>query len=156
MPNTSGETNVPIQDWTTGTLKVYHDEKIETLGQLFHKLRESDQIALQAALVAQEKAVAAALTAAKEAVLKAETAAEKRFESVNEFRQSLADQTATLLPRTEYDAAHQSVVEKIDGLTDRMNRKDGQSTGSDKTIAYIVTAISLGFGVVGMILAFNN
>lgn len=156
MTNIPGETTVPVGDWTTGTLKIYHDEKIASLKERYDDLRQADQIALQAALVAQEKAVAAALTAAKEAVLKAETAAEKRFESVNEFRQSLADQTATLLPRTEYDTAHKSVVEKIDGLTDRMNRKDGQSTGSDKTIAYIVTAISIGFGVVGMILAFNN
>lgn len=28
MSNPTGETNVPIGDWTTGTLKVYEDEKI--------------------------------------------------------------------------------------------------------------------------------
>ncbi len=50
---------------------------------------------------AQEKAVAAALAAAKEAVTKAEAAAEKRFDSVNEFRNTLKDQTATFLTRGE-------------------------------------------------------
>lgn len=50
---------------------------------------------------AQEKAVGAALAAAKEAVAKAETAAEKRFDAVNEFRSTLKDQQATLMPRTE-------------------------------------------------------
>lgn len=50
---------------------------------------------------AQEKAVAAALAAAKEAVVKAEAASEKRFDSVNEFRNTLKDQTATFITRGE-------------------------------------------------------
>lgn len=28
MPDTPSETNVPIADWTTGTLKIYHDAVI--------------------------------------------------------------------------------------------------------------------------------
>ena len=39
-----------------------------------------------------KKAVNAALQSAERAVLKAETAAERRFASVNEFRQTLSDQ----------------------------------------------------------------
>ena len=50
---------------------------------------------------AQEKAVAAALAAAKEAVLKAEVSNDKRFESVNEFRNTLKDQQGTYVTRTE-------------------------------------------------------
>lgn len=42
-----------------------------------------------------------ALTAADKAVNKAETATEKRFEGVNEFRQTLADQASRLMPREE-------------------------------------------------------
>jgi hypothetical protein len=75
---------------------------------------------LDATFAAQDKAVQAALTAAKEAAAKAEAAAEKRFESVNEFRAQLSDQANTFLPRTEYDAAHQSLSDKIDvGLETR-------------------------------------
>ena len=66
---------------------------------------------------AQEKAVHAALTAAKEAVSKAEIAAEKRFDSVNEFRRTLADQTSTFIPRPEYTQRLNSIDEKINAIT---------------------------------------
>src|ERR1700679_2961767 len=58
---------------------------------------DGQQKALQDALSSAEKAVNAALAAADRAVLKAETAAEKRFESVNEFRAVLSNQSATLM-----------------------------------------------------------
>ncbi len=61
---------------------------------------------------AQDKAVALSLASSKEAVLKAEVATERRFEGVNEFRAALSDQSATLLPRTEYSVQHQNLVDK--------------------------------------------
>lgn len=70
---------------------------------------------------AQEKAVQAALAAAEKAVTKAEVAAEKRFESVNEFRKTLSDQTASFLTRNEYNLQHQALSEKMDDVTVRMN-----------------------------------
>lgn len=50
---------------------------------------------------AQEAAVAAALASADRAVTKADMATEKRFESVNEFRNQLKDQTGTFITRGE-------------------------------------------------------
>jgi hypothetical protein len=64
----------------------------------------AEQTAMQAALASAERAVTAALDAAGKAVDKAETAAEKRFDSVNEFRQQLADQAATFMPRSESES----------------------------------------------------
>lgn len=66
---------------------------------------------------AQEKAVNAALIAAKEAVEKAEAAASKRFDSVNEFRQTLSDQTATFIPRPEYTQRLDSLEKSIGAVT---------------------------------------
>src|ERR1700686_742943 len=83
--------------------------------------------AVQTALTSAEKAVQAALAAAKEAVTKAEIANDKRFESVNEFRGQLADQTATLMPRTEFNVQHKTLEDKISTLTDRMNTADGKN-----------------------------
>ncbi len=82
----SGET-----EWTVSTLKEHFDQ-----------LRASDQ-----------EAIAAALAAAEKAVTKAEEASSKRFESVNEFRQTLSDQTATFLTRKEAMAALTAVVAVI-------------------------------------------
>jgi SMC interacting uncharacterized protein involved in chromosome segregation len=99
--------------------------------------------ALEAALLAAEKAVGTALTAAEKAVNKAETAAEKRFEAVNEFRQQLNDYQATLMPRNEYDSAHQSLVEKISDLSSRVDKTEGSSKGGQQMWGYVAAAIGL-------------
>lgn len=80
---------------------------------------------------AQEKAVAAALAAAKEAVVKAEGATEKRFDSVNEFRNTLKDQQQTLLPRNEAELRFKTVIERLAALetinTQAIGRTEGAS-----------------------------
>lgn len=91
--------------------------------------------------VAQERAVEAALTSAKEAVLKAETASEKRFEGVNEFRATLADQAATLISRTEVEQVIKALDEKVDAVTGRMDRLDGRSGGLNSSWGYLIGGI---------------
>lgn len=140
MPNTAGETTVPIGDWTTGTLKVYEDEKLATLKLLMDErkehlkeLRAADQRAIDAALVSQEKAI-----------IKAENAAERRFELLNELRDGVATKEQV-----------EAVDKLVDGITSRLDRIEGSGKGTANTIAYLVTAISVVFGAVGIILAFN-
>ena len=72
--------------------------------------RADDAKALVAALVAQDSAVQAALLAVKEQGSKADTANEKRFDQVNEFRNTLSDQAATFISRDVMDA----VISNID------------------------------------------
>jgi hypothetical protein len=78
--------------------------------------------AVNAALTAAEKAVNAALIAADRAVAKAEVAAEKRFEAVNEFRGTLADQATMLLPRSEADARFSSIAERWDQFSGALSK----------------------------------
>jgi phosphopantetheinyl transferase (holo-ACP synthase) len=80
---------------------------------------------------AQEKAVAAALAAAKEAVAKAEAAAEKRFEGLNEFRGTLKDQQATLMPRAEVSVLLKSMDDKFKAMEEKHR-------GTDERLAAIV------------------
>lgn len=72
--------------------------------------------ALDAALAAAKEAVATAMIAAEKATTKAETASDKRFASVNEFRQTLSDQTASFMPRGEAQSRLDGMAEKIDDL----------------------------------------
>jgi len=82
-----------------------------------HAQRFADQQrAVDAALAAQEKATSAALADAQRAVLKAESAAERRFEGVNEFRQTLSDQATHLMPRAEVQIELASLRGKIADL----------------------------------------
>ena len=83
------------------------------------------------------------MQAAKEATVKAETAADKRFESVNEFRQTLSDQTNTFVPRPEYTAQHKALEDKVDAVTDRMNLLHGRSSGYSQSWAIFVALITI-------------
>ena len=75
-------------------------------------LFEAQETAVNAALVAQEKAVAAALAASEKAVNKAEAAQGNVNTNQNEFRGSLKDQAATLMPRSEAE----SIFRELRGL----------------------------------------
>ena len=127
----SGETELRPSGWTTDTLK-------ELMEQRF---------------VDQDKAVQAALLAAKEAVLKAEVASEKRFESVNEFRGQLSDQTATFMPRAEAEQRTTALAEKIADLTNRINKTEGATTGSEITFGKMVTIVGVATTVIGLIVS---
>lgn len=72
--------------------------------------------AIDAAITAQRAAIDAALIAANQATTKAEAATELRFQSVNEFRQTLSDQAATFATRTEAEATAQRNTERIQEL----------------------------------------
>jgi hypothetical protein len=66
-----------------------------------------------------------ALAAADKAVTKAEIATEKRFEGVNEFRATLADQAQRLMPREEALSKFENIQKDISSLTrDIQDRRD--------------------------------
>lgn len=123
---------------------------IDTAMQLLASQRADDKEALFAALIAMEKAVT-----------KAEVATEKRFDGVNEFRQSLADQAkiakereADFMTRREYAAQHEAMILQISELAKRLDRNDGRRDGvglSASTLFSIISAvgvvIAIAFGI---------
>ena len=90
--------------------KLLMDEAEKRNGQRF----DAQQEAVATAMVAQEKAVLAAMAAAEKAVTKAEVASEKRFESVNEFRKTLSDQTGSFLTRAEFGVQYAALGDKLE------------------------------------------
>jgi hypothetical protein len=80
----------------------------------FEKLMDERDKRYQEGAVAQKEAVNAALATSKEAVVKAENATEKRFEGVNEFRESLADQASTFMRSDVVTLALSAMDKKID------------------------------------------
>lgn len=108
---------------------------------------ESSNIALAAALSAQKEAVAAALSAADRAVLKAEIAAEKRFDGVNEFRQTLADQQRTLMPRSEVEVINKAMTDKIDLLTAGWTQLRTAKAVNTEWIGYALGAAGILYGI---------
>jgi hypothetical protein len=122
---------------------VRYQQRFEAQAQAVSAAFQSQQQAMQTALAAAEKANAAALAAADRAVAKAEMAADKRFESVNEFRATLADQQRTLVPRAEVDVLFKALGEKVDTLNIQMEHLQAERAGVKGGWGYAVGAAGL-------------
>lgn len=95
------------------------------------------------AILLQEKAVTAALAAADRAIVKAEMAVEKRFESVNEFRKTLSEQTNSFIPRIEAMALLKANEDKLNMLGTRLDKMEGTGTGRKDVWGFIIGAVGL-------------
>lgn len=132
------------------------DQRATTLDREFHEHLEQVRHENALAFLNSDKAVQAALTSQKDAVTKAETATNKRFESVNEFRGQLNDQAALFLPRTEYDARHTNLEDRVTDITNRLNRSEGSRDGVRLTTGTLVTIITVAVIVIGLVVAIAN
>lgn len=98
--------------------------------------------------------------ASKTAVAKSEAGYEKRFESVNEFRQQLGDQASKFITSAESRALHKATEDKLTVLTDRFNKRDGVARGEDSTKgdmrANITVLIAVVAGLASLFLFLNN
>jgi hypothetical protein len=109
---------------------------------------KSLEAALQAQLISLRENTALAFTASEKAISKAETASEKRFESVNEFRQTLTDQAATFMQRAQVETLLGNLNEKLNLLTARVERGEGIGDGSARTKAESTTQNNWAVGLV--------
>lgn len=125
-------------------------ERIEGL----EKITDAKFVTYRTLIDSQAEKVALALAASDKAVNKAEVANEKRFEGLGELRGSLAEQTGTLMPRTEANALASSLTARVDasvhnlevGLTDlksRLDRQEGKSGGYASGAGALVAGIGV-------------
>lgn len=119
------------EGWTVSTLREY----------LMALLAEAD-LRYQQRFDAQTKAVEAALLAAKEAVIKAELAMEKRFDGVNEFRETLSDQAAQFVTLAQFTE-----------LKERVDRSEGKSSGLNAGWGYLAGAVGAVAAVIAVVVS---
>jgi hypothetical protein len=86
---------------------------------------------------------AEAMAAQKEAVIKAEVATERRFESVNEFRNQMGDMQRTLMPRSESEQRMANLEKQLDSLEGLMSESRARLRGGKEMWAYIIGAVGL-------------
>jgi hypothetical protein len=103
---------------------------------------------------ALEKNTAMALSGAERAVSKAETASEKRFDGVNEFRNTLADQQRTLMPRSEVDGIKHALDDKVQALKERMDKSESERAGLKGGYAVAVAVVGLFALIASVVIAF--
>lgn len=97
--------------WTLESLRVHLQRQLDQMDQ--HNLERFQ---------AQQRAVDLAINSAREATSKAERATELRFNSVNEFRETLADQVTQFVTRAQFEEAQRGIAESRQTLVDRLER----------------------------------
>jgi hypothetical protein len=117
----------------------------------FDERYDAQEKAVEAALSAAEKATSAAFAAAKEAVTKAEEAQQRVNVTQNEFRGTLADQAADLMPRKETETLIGTLGARIEAqgkdLRDRIDaisgtRREGIGATSDAVLKIVLALIA--------------
>lgn len=147
--------------WTVDTLRVFLSGKLSDLHEMLQEryvmqtkavdaafsaqqtamqtAKIEQAIAMVTALAAQKEAVQTAMAAAEKAVAKAETAADKRFESVNEFREQLADQADTFASKNDMDVRMKAITDKLEYEARYLNEK---GTARDQVISSLELRLS--------------
>ena len=101
-----------------------------------------------------DKANAAAFTASNTAILKAEDAQKGINAGQNEFRGTLKDQQATLIPRAEVDRIVEALEAKIDDLRASRDTTGGSKETARVTLNTVLALAAVAVAVVSMIVAY--
>ena len=152
-----------MSEWTTDTLHEHMCKMFQLTKNDIDDRFEAQKEATENALHSAEKAVEKAERLAE---IRAETQdrlASERAKAQNEWRSSLQDMTSTYLTQTQYDAAHQVLVEKIQSLEHRhdtdlaivrevIGEHRGRSLGQGQLIIWIFLAVASIVSILGIIL----
>lgn len=130
----SGETEKDVSGWSVDTLKHHFDD-----------LRQADKDAL-----------AIALTSADKATEKAETAQKVVNASQNEFRATLKDQAATLMPRSESEQVFKELRTQLDDLKTRVSKIENIKLGANESRTGLYAAIATVGVILGILVLVAN
>lgn len=124
-----------MSDWTTDTTR---DSLLETLEQRDRLWEERDRRYM------------AEFGAIREATKLALASVDRRLEGMNEFRASLADQSANMMQRSEATAKFDALAEKITEVNKRLDLGQGTGAGSAALRQLLFQLVGAASTVVGL------
>jgi hypothetical protein len=160
LPQQSRSTNDPRQpdpgtllvDDSANGLRQELEWRLEQRVNALERLTDAKLANLSTRIDAHAERVVLALAAADKAVSKAETATEKRFESVNEFRQTLSDQTRSFISKVEFEAMRDTNVARIADLASRLDKTEGKAVGLNAGWVYLLGGLSVVAALVSLVI----
>lgn len=148
---------IPLREFFTNWIEQLEDFQNERDRRYEDRWKDADRRYTEK-FGALEKGVEAAFAASEKAISKAETATEKRFDAVNEFRGTLADQASNLLPRAEAEQRFRSQDARFDEFRNALGKLEvwqGERSGSHAQDArqsgqtnWLVGAFIAGFALI--------
>ncbi len=129
---------------------------IETVREHLVALLTAHEIMDEQRHHSQAQAIEASRSASQMAIDKAENAMERRFDSINEFREQLSDQTRTYMPRAEYEAKHSAINARIDSIDSRLTLAEGRSSGIQASWAVLIAVLTIALAGLGAVLIITH
>ncbi len=105
---------------------------------------------------ARKDDIQTSLDASEKAILKAELSTEKRFESVNEFRATLADQQITLVRKSEVEIRFEALNAKLDAAVLQLQTSKGREMGLAAAAMIVSTILGLIMAGVSLYISMGN
>jgi len=124
-----GETEDKVSGWTVDTLHVHLDQKFRDLNTKLDERHRSQQEMVRTAL----------------------DASDKRFESVNEFREQQKDIIASFVTRVEYTTAMKALGDKVDTLSSRVDSSAGGQASVYRLVGWGLTAAVIIIAIVSVL-----
>jgi hypothetical protein len=134
-------------------MELHHQRQYEHRVRALERLLDAKLITLRTVVDSHAEKAVLALTAADKAISKAEAATERRFESVNEFRQTLSDQTRTFISKVEFEAVRDTFGTRIADLSSRLDKTEGKAVGLNAGWIYLLGALSAASTIASVIIA---
>jgi hypothetical protein len=100
------------------------------------------------------QATQSALAASDRAVTKAEMASEKRFDAVNEFRATLADQQRSFIPRNEVEVITKGINDRMEKVENSIILQAGKGQGMSSLWGYIVGVVGVVIAIISLLIKF--
>jgi hypothetical protein len=126
--------------------------QVAGLKELIASQRLDDRAMLDDRAREQKHAIELALAGLDRAVSKAEVAVDKRFDSVNEFRQTLSDQARDFASNQAVDIRFGTAFEKLAGLDSSVRAIQAKESGFNAAWVVVFSLIVAGSAVAALVL----
>jgi predicted transcriptional regulator len=146
------DVGTPLVGDAANRLRQELERRLEQRVNALERLTDAKLANLSTLIDAHAERVVLALAAADKAVSKAEAATEKRFESVNEFRQTLSDQTRSFISKVEFEAVRDTNAARLADLASRMDKTEGKAVGFNAGWVYLLGGLSVAATLVTLVI----
>jgi two-component sensor histidine kinase len=156
---TQSRPNEPVASLVNGVtnllseMELRHQNHYEVRIHEIERLIDAKLTTLRTIIDLQAEKSVNLLAASDKAISKAEAATEKRFESVNEFRLTLSDQTKSFISKVEFEALRDTTGTRISGLSSRLDKIEGKAVGLTAGWIYLLGGLSAVGTVVSVFVA---
>ena len=130
-------------NWSVETLYVHFTTLLQEQKEHYEDLLAAAEAKNQQQFRDAKEAIQIAQIASQSAINKSEANDSKWRDNSNEWRQAMDDREVKFMPRMEYSSAHQSLIDRISMLENRVTKYESTGMGLKQGWGFLVGAAGL-------------